>query len=84
MSRLCHLLPSSLWRRAYGVAFSQSTATSTPKAQPSRYSQGGKLDQKAVECGETEMGPGTGEMECLQPGHQEPGALGTQELVASL
>ena len=47
-------------------------------------SQGGKLDQEAVERGETEMVPGQGEMERLQPGHQGPEALGTQELVVSL
>jgi hypothetical protein len=30
----------------------------------------GKLGQEAVERGETEMVPGQGEMERLQPGHQ--------------
>jgi hypothetical protein len=47
-------------------------------------SQDGKLDQEAVERGETEMVPGQGEMERLQPGHQGPEAPGTQELVVSL
>jgi hypothetical protein len=37
-----------------------------------------------VKRGETEMIPGQGEMERLQPGHQGPEALGTQELVVSL
>jgi hypothetical protein len=37
-----------------------------------------------VKRGETEMVPGQGEMERLQPGHQGPEALGTQELVVSL
>jgi hypothetical protein len=39
----------------------------------------GKLGQEAVERGETEMVPGQGEMERLQPGHQGREALGTQE-----
>ena len=37
-----------------------------------------------MERGEAEMVPGQGEMERLQPGRQESGAIGTQELVVSL
>ena len=75
-------------RRGFGA----DVTTGGRAAQAGRYDldtaidrdQSRELDVEAVECSQTEMVQGQGEMGRLQQGRQGPETIGAQELVVSL